>query len=91
MIVNNPGLEKWSGKCAGGRSTDTYRDKVYIMATKSYTSDTTNFIREFLEKNPQVVDKQRKARSTWWDRPQDRAQREKFEESKVPKKPYEYY
>lgn len=61
------------------------------MAKKPYESDTTRFIRDFLGKNPQVVEKQRAARSMWWDRVQDRAQRKQFEESAVPKKPYEYY
>ncbi len=61
------------------------------MARKAYESDTTRFIREFLKKNPEVVDKQRIARSTWWDRPQDREQRSKFEEAREPKKSYEYY
>ena len=61
------------------------------MARKAYESDTTRFIRDFLKKNPEVVDKQRIARSTWWDRPQDREQRRKFEEAREPKKSYEYY
>lgn len=61
------------------------------MARKPYESDTTRFIREFLQKHPEVVEKQREARSTWWDRPQDREQRKKFEDARLPKKPYEYY
>jgi hypothetical protein len=61
------------------------------MARKAYESDTTRFIREFLQKNPEVVEKQRAARSTWWDRPQDSEQRKKFEDARLPKKPYEYY
>ena len=61
------------------------------MARKPYESDTTRFIRDFLQKHPEVVDKQRTARSTWWDRPQNREQLKKFEEARVPKKPYEYY
>jgi len=61
------------------------------MARVPYESDTTRFIRDFLNKNPEVVEKQRAGRSMWWDRNQDRAQRKQFEESAVPKKPYEYY
>ncbi|UCD69542.1 MAG: DUF3460 family protein [Betaproteobacteria bacterium] len=61
------------------------------MAKKLYESETTGFIRDFLKKHPEVVEKQRIARSTWWDRPQDREQRKKFDEARVPKKPYEYY
>jgi hypothetical protein len=58
---------------------------------KLYESDTTQFLREFLEKHADVVDKQKLARDTWWDKPFDTGQREAFEEASVPKKPYEYY
>jgi hypothetical protein len=36
-----------------------------------YVSETTRFLREFLEKNPQVREQQKKNRATWWDKPQD--------------------
>ena len=58
---------------------------------KDYESDTTRFIREFLQKNPQIVEKQIRARATWWDRPQDLQERKRLEESLVSMKPYEYY
>jgi Protein of unknown function (DUF3460) len=61
------------------------------MATKNYESETTKFLREFLEKHPEVVEKQKKHRATWWDRPQDLRTTEALESAKVPKKPYEYY
>lgn len=58
---------------------------------RGYVSETTQFIREFLEKNPQVVEKQRKHRATWWDRPQAYEERPALEEAKVPQKGYVYY
>ena len=58
---------------------------------KSYESETTKFIREFLEKNPQVQEKQKKARATWWDRPQDLDQRKRNAESNVGQPGYVYY
>ena len=58
---------------------------------KNYESDTTQFIRDFLNKHPEVVDKQRQARTTWWDRPQDFKERARLESAEVPKKGYEYY
>lgn len=58
---------------------------------KPYESDTTQFIRDFLKKHPEVVEKQKQARATWWDKPFDADQRKAFEESRVPKKSYEYY
>lgn len=56
-----------------------------------YESETTLFLREFLAKHPEVVDKQKQARATWWDKPFDPEQRRAFEEAKVAKRPYEYY
>ena len=32
----------------------------------SYESEQTKFMREFLEKNPQVPDKRLEARDIWW-------------------------
>lgn len=61
------------------------------MATKNYESETTKFLREFLEKHPEVVEKQKKHRATWWDRPQDLRENAALETTRVPKKPYEYY
>ncbi|MBK8019275.1 MAG: DUF3460 family protein [Betaproteobacteria bacterium] len=56
-----------------------------------YESETTLFLREFLQKHPEVVEKQKAARATWWDKPYDAQQRTDFEQSRVSKKPYEYY
>lgn len=75
----------------GQRRNNIYCTRETHMARKAYESDTTRFIREFLQKHPEVVEKQREARSTWWDRPQDREQRKKFEAARLPMKPYEYY
>ena len=36
------------------------------MPKTGYVSEITKFIREFLDKNPQVVEKQKAARATWW-------------------------
>lgn len=58
---------------------------------KNYESETTQFLRDFLKKHPEVLDKQRKARATWWDRPQDFKENERLEAAEVPKKSYEYY
>lgn len=93
MIVNN-----WHTSGRPVRPADTSGHppasqliREITLARKAYESDTTRFIREFLQQHPEVVEKQRDARATWWDRPQDREQREKFEDARLPKKPYEYY
>jgi hypothetical protein len=56
-----------------------------------YESEITKFMREFLQKNPLVVEKQKKHRATWWDRPQSLEQTATNEASKVSKDAYEYY
>jgi hypothetical protein len=61
------------------------------LPLKNYESEATQFIRDFLKKHPEEVDKQRQARTTWWDRPQDFKERDRLAAAKVPKKGYEYY
>ncbi|MBY0498156.1 MAG: DUF3460 family protein [Nitrosomonas sp.] len=57
----------------------------------SYESDHTKFMREYLEKNPEIRDKRAEARNMWWDKKQDLQERKRFEESEVPMKPYVYF
>ncbi len=61
------------------------------MIKTGYESDITKFIRELLERNPQIVEKQKSARATWWDKPQDLDTRLRQDESKVPQTGYQYY
>lgn len=56
-----------------------------------YESEITKFIRDFLDKHPEVAEKQRRHRATWWDRPQRLDEQESLKAAKVPKKAYEYY
>ena len=37
----------------------------------AYVSETTQFLNELIDKNPQLVEQQKRNRLTWWDRPQD--------------------
>ena len=61
------------------------------MSKSGYESEITKFIRDFLDKNPQVVEKQKTNRATWWDRPQDLKQLKSQAESNVPQTGYVYY
>lgn len=61
------------------------------MKMTNYESEATRFIREFLDQNPQVVEKQKRHRATWWDRPQNQQERARLDEAKVPQKGYVYY
>jgi hypothetical protein len=61
------------------------------MKLRNYESDTTTFIRTLLEENPQIIEKQKHNRATWWDRPQNLEERKKLEAFDVPQEGYVYY
>jgi len=56
-----------------------------------YESETTKFIREFLQKNPQLVEQQKRHRLTWWDKPQDLETLRERSQSNVPQPAYSYF
>ena len=55
-----------------------------------YESDLTRFIRELKGKQPDLEHRQREGRAIWWDKELDPEQLERWQESKVPQKPYVY-
>jgi hypothetical protein len=61
------------------------------MKITNYESEITRFINDFLARNPQVVEKQKRHRATWWDRPQSLQEQAKLEEAEVPQTGYAYY
>ncbi|HEX9178884.1 MAG TPA: DUF3460 family protein [Burkholderiales bacterium] len=56
-----------------------------------YESDLTRFMREFLEKNPEVKEAQKISRATWWDKQLDRDERARWKQSAEAQPPYPYY
>jgi len=56
-----------------------------------YESEHTKFMRELLEKNPQLPEKQKEARAIWWDKDLDIDERKRFKEADVPQKSYVYF
>jgi uncharacterized protein DUF3460 len=56
-----------------------------------YESETTTFIRELLEKNPQLAEEQKRNRLTWWDHPQDLETSRERAQSAVPQPAYVYF
>lgn len=61
------------------------------MKITNYESEATRFIKDFLDSNPQVVEKQKRNRTTWWDRPQSIEERARLDEAEVPQTGYVYY
>ncbi len=56
-----------------------------------YESEITRFLRDFVRKNPQVVEQQKKNRLTWWDRPQDLETWKERRQSAVAQPAYVYF
>jgi hypothetical protein len=56
-----------------------------------YQSETTKFLRDLLEKNPQLEEEQKRNRLTWWDRPQDLETWRERSQSTVPQPGYVYF
>ncbi|MCW5622227.1 MAG: DUF3460 family protein [Burkholderiales bacterium] len=61
------------------------------MKLKNYQSEVTAFIKDFLDQHPEVVEKQKRHRATWWDRPQDLQEQAELDEAQVAPKGYVYY
>lgn len=55
-----------------------------------YESDITRFLRELKQKNPAILEEQRKGRALWWDKAQDLETQERDQASKVPQQAYVY-
>jgi hypothetical protein len=61
------------------------------MKSGAYESDITRFIRDLREKNPQIVEQQKKNRATWWDKPQDLQTNRERSAATVPQPAYVYF
>lgn len=55
-----------------------------------YQSEFTQFMNDYLTKNPQVDTERRELRLTWWDRKLDLDDLRRWKDSKVAQKPYVY-
>lgn len=62
-----------------------------FLPSRHYESEHTKFIRELLERKPEIVDEQRRGRAIWWDKaPRDLDERRVMEQGRVPQPPYVY-
>ena len=57
----------------------------------AYVSEITRFMRDFMAKDPQLTELQKKNRATWWDKPQDLETTEERAESAVKQPGYVYF
>ncbi len=62
-----------------------------MLPSRNYESEHTKFIRELLEKRPELAERQRAARATWWDRdPRELGEGREMAQGRVPQQPYVY-
>ncbi|MCE2723245.1 MAG: DUF3460 family protein [Burkholderiales bacterium] len=61
------------------------------MPADMYESDVTKFVRELLEKQPELKELQKKNRATWWDKKLDPDLLRSNAVSEAPKAPYAYF
>jgi len=62
-----------------------------MLPARHYESDHTKFIREMMDRKPQIEGEQQKSRAIWWDkRPADLAERRQMDEGRIPQAGYVY-
>lgn len=62
-----------------------------LLPSRHYVSDHTRFIRDLLERKPQLETEQQTGRAIWWDKlPADVEARREMDEGRVAQKPYVY-
>jgi hypothetical protein len=62
-----------------------------MLPSRLYISDHTAFIRDLLQKKPQLVREQAVGRAIWWDKTAaELAEERKMDLGRVPQKPYVY-
>lgn len=58
---------------------------------RAYVSEFTQFIDQFVEEHPEVVEDQRVGRALYWDKKLDLAEQEKAEQAEEPGDGYGFY
>ena len=63
-----------------------------MLPSRHYVSEHTKFIRDVLEKKPEVVAEQKKGRAIWWDKtPRELDERREMDRGKVAQSSYVYF
>lgn len=62
-----------------------------MLPSRNYESEHTKFMRELLEKRPEIAVQQRIGRAIWWDKtPRELDERRLMDTNSVAQKPYVY-
>lgn len=57
----------------------------------AYESEATRFLRDLLDKHPELRELRARNRATWWDRPQEAEGQRERDAAKVPQGAYVYF
>ena len=62
-----------------------------MLPSRHYESEHTKFMRELLQRRPDLIEKQREGRAIWWDkRAKELAEERVMDTSRVAQSPYVY-
>jgi Protein of unknown function (DUF3460) len=62
-----------------------------MLPSRHYVSEHTRFIRELMQKRPELAEKQREGRAIWWDKtPRELADEVAMDQSRVAQAGYVY-
>ncbi len=57
----------------------------------AYESEATRFLKELLDRHPELRELRARNRATWWDRPQEPETRRERDAARVPQGAYVYF
>jgi hypothetical protein len=57
----------------------------------AYESEATRFLRDLLDRHPELRELRRRNRATWWDRPQDLEEQHERDAARVAQDAYVYF
>lgn len=57
----------------------------------AYESEATRFLRDFLDRHPELRELRSRNRATWWDRPQDLQEQQERDAARVDQGDYVYF
>ena len=78
-------------ECVLAVQSQVRRKSIMMLPSRHYESEHTKFMRELLQKRPELIDKQREGRAIWWDkRPKELAEERVMDKSRVAQSPYVY-
>jgi uncharacterized protein DUF3460 len=62
-----------------------------MLPSRHYVSEHTQFIRDLIQKKPDLPFKQREGRALWWDKtPAELGEEKQMDDGRVPMTPYVY-